>query len=189
MLVKKVFREKVVMKVILNIVGAQFDSEIDLTGESFADNPSVVDVLTKAKGVTSDSGVRFVDFELAPPIGGQVRRANTIKSVTVEVTSKISSRKTNADGSERGSISPGRYTLAEKLNMENGVMITRAFQYYIEKLRAESPKVTTTYSIDDRIVPALESNSGNGKIKIENGDTVTLRLISVISPTSEALAV
>ncbi|MEM1381485.1 MAG: hypothetical protein AAGH41_12760 [Pseudomonadota bacterium] len=177
------------MKVILNIVGAQFGAEIDLTGEPFAGNPSVVDVLNKAKGVTSDRGVRFVDFQLAPPVGGQARRENTLKSVTIEVTNTIRSRKKNADGSDRGSIAPGRYTLSEKISPENGVTFTRAFQYYIEKLRAEPPKVTTTYSIDDRIVPALASNAGNGKVAIENGDTVTLRLITVISPTLTPSAV
>ena len=69
-------------------------------------------------------------------------------------------------------------------------LISVAWQYYIEKARTKNPPlVTTTFSIDNVIVNAgLSNNATDGK-KIEDGDTVTLRLLCINSslhPVNEA---
>ena len=144
------------MKVFLNIVGGQFGAFIDV-GDIGPEGPSVLDVLDKAEHdqVEADNGVTFRNFNL--------NNRGTIGSITLEITREIPSRKSRPGDSDqtRPKFSPKTYTLEENfgLTTPQGFAEPLVFQYYIEKLRAVTPKVTTTYSIDDVIVAAADSKS------------------------------
>lgn len=163
------------MYVWLNIVGGQFGAWIEMSDDD-ANGPSVAEVLTAAKGVVADNGVQFVE---ATTTG----RGKSIAMLMLEVPSAnggVVSRKKNSDGSHRGKVKPGALILQAKRGFqENGRLYTRAFQYYIEKARQNPPLTTTTYSIDNVIIPSGKSDE---KVVIEDGDTVTIRLLVVAQP-------
>lgn len=63
-------------------------------------------------------------------------------------------------------------------------LISVASQYYIEKARTKNKNpqlVTTTFSIDNVIVDARVSNNATDGKRIEDGDTITLRLLCISS--------
>lgn len=159
------------MYVWLNIVGGQFGAWIEMSNDD--DNgPSVSQVLDAAKGAVADNGVKFIE---ATTNGG------ALTMLMLEVPQGgVVSRKKNSDGSNRGPVPQGALILQAKRGFEeNGRRYTRAFQYYIEKARQNPPLTTTTYSIDNVIVAASASDE---KVVIEDGDTVTIRLLVVAQP-------
>lgn len=152
------------------------------------DDPSVLDVLKAANGKQTPSGT------LTFGVNGS--NANSIDWVENDLTGIKSpiSRKFRPGGKPR--------KLKNRvLRLEEGIfnqpasngassLISVAWQYYIEKARTKNPPlVTTTFSIDNVIVDAGESNDSTDGKKIEDGDTVTLRLLCINSslhPRDEA---
>lgn len=169
------------MKVWLNIVGGQFGAWIDVPMAQGDNNgPSVAEVLKAAEGVVAaDNEVKFVEATLEG-----YRGKKSIKMLMLEVPDDgVKSRKKNANGSARKKVAGGTLILKNSVGFEEfGRSYTRAFQYYIEKARRNPPLTTTTFSIDDVIVPSSHSDE---KVVIEDGDTVTIRLIVVAQPTIE----
>lgn len=171
------------INVTLNVVGLYY-------GETFEvkDDPTVLDVLEAAKGQKTASGTLAYSRN--------AKNANSIDWVENDITEikNPTSRKSRPGGTAR--------KLKKKvLRLQEGVfnqpatvggssLISIAWQYYIEKARTKNPPlVTTTFSIDNTIVDAGLSNSATDGKKIEDGDTVTLRLLCIntsLHPVNDA---
>jgi hypothetical protein len=172
------------INVTLNIVGLYYGETVEVN-----DDPTVLDVLDAAKGLKTESGVLTYSRNAAP-------NEMSIDWIENDITAlkAPTSRKSRKGGVPR--------KLKKKvLRLQEGVfnqpasvggssLISVAWQYYIEKARTKNPPlVTTTFSIDNVIVDAGVSNNATDGKKIEDGDTVTLRLLCINSslhPVNEA---
>ncbi|MEM6705287.1 MAG: hypothetical protein AAF690_21380 [Acidobacteriota bacterium] len=171
------------INVTLNVVGLYYGQTFEVV-----DNPTVLDVLNAASGEDTGSGILSFAMNSSNP--------NSIDWVENDL-SKVKiprSRKARPGGKPR--------KLKNRvLRLQEGVfnqpasngslsLISVAWQYYIEKARTKNPPlVTTTFSIDNVIVDAGVSNNATEGKKIEDGDTVTLRLLCINSslhPVNEA---
>jgi hypothetical protein len=172
------------INVTLNVVGLYYGETVEVN-----DDPTVLDVLEAAKGVKTSSGVLSYDVNAAP-----------YETSINWIENDITALKAPASRKARPGATP-RKLKKKVLRLQEGVfnqpasvgvssLISVAWQYYIEKARTKNPPlVTTTFSIDNVIVNAgLSNNATDGK-KIEDGDTVTLRLLCINSslhPVNEA---
>ncbi|MEM9410069.1 MAG: hypothetical protein AAGA30_03080 [Planctomycetota bacterium] len=171
------------INVTLNVVGLYY-------GETFEveDNPTVLDVLNAADGEKTDSGVLTFATNASNPHSIDWVENNLSK------VKNPRSRKARPDQKPRKLKNP-------VLRLQEGVfnqpasngsssLVSVAWQYYIEKARTKNPPlVTTTFSIDNVIIDAGKSNDATEGKKIEDGDTVTLRLLCINSskhPIDEA---
>jgi hypothetical protein len=180
----KLFLGAIMINVTLNVVGLYYGETVEVN-----DNPTVLDVLEAAKGTKTSSGVLSFAVNAAP-----------YETSIDWIENDITALKAPASRKAR----PGetfRKLKKKVLRLQEGVfnqpasvgvssLISVAWQYYIEKARTKNPPlVTTTFSIDNVIVNAgLSNNATDGK-KIEDGDTVTLRLLCINSslhPVNEA---
>jgi hypothetical protein len=163
------------INVTLNVVGLYYGESVEVK-----DDPSVLDVLSAAAGKVTDSGILTFDTN-DPPF------ENSIKWVENDLSnSKRKVSRKSRPGKKPKQIKNKVLRLNEGVfNQEasNGSssLVSVAWQYYIEKARTSPPLVTTTYSIDNVIVDAGVSNNATEGKKIENGDTVTLRLLCINS--------
>lgn len=171
------------INVTLNVVGLYYGETVEVK-----EDPSVFDVLTAAAGKDTASGV--LTFEM---------NASNAKSINW-IENNLSNVKTPTSRKSRPGQKP-RKLKNKFLRLKEGVfnqessngsssLISVAWQYYIEKARTKNPPlVTTTFSIDNVIVDAGDSNNATDGKKIEDGDTVTLRLLCINSslhPVNEA---
>jgi len=171
------------INVTLNVVGLYFGETVEVK-----EDPSVLDVLRAAVGKDTSSGV--LSFE-----------ANASNPNSIDwIENNLSNIKAPVSRKARAGQKPRR--LKNKvLRLSEGVfnqessngsssLVSVAWQYYIEKARTKHPPlVTTTFSIDNVIVYAGVSNDATDGKKIEDGDTVTLRLLCINSslhPVNEA---
>lgn len=171
------------INVTLNVVGLYYGETVEVKND-----PSVLDVLKAAAGEDTDSGI--LTFKM--------NSSNTNSIDWVE--NDLSNVKTPTSRKSRPGKNP-RKLKNRVLRLQEGVfnqqasngsssLISVAWQYYIEKARTKNPPlVTTTFSIDNVIVDAGDSNNATDGKKIEDGDTVTLRLLCINSslhPVNEA---
>lgn len=171
------------INVTLNVVGLYYQATVKVP-----ENPTVHDVLQAAEGDPTSFGTLTFAMNQNHP--------NSIWWVENNLTDVKQPRSRKS----RPNKEP-RKLKNRVLRLEEGVfnqaasngassLISVAWQYYIEKARTKNPPlVTTTYSIDNVIVDAGESNSASDGKRIEDGDTVTLRLLCINSslhPVDEA---
>lgn len=171
------------INVTLNVVGLYYGETVEVK-----DDPSVLDVLRAADGEETPSGVLTFQMNSKNP--------NSIDWVEND----LSKLKAPVSRKARPKKKP-RKLKNRVLRLQEGVfnqpasngsssLISIAWQYYIEKARTKNPPlVTTTFSIDNVIVDAGVSNDATAGKKIEDGDTVTLRLLCINSslhPVNEA---
>jgi hypothetical protein len=172
------------INVTLNVVGLYYGETVEVK-----DDPTVLDVLAAAKGKITPSGILNYSVNAAP-------HQTSIDWIENDITSlKSPTSRKNRPGKNP------RVLKSKVLRMQEGVynqpasvgvssLISIAWQYYIEKARLKNPPlVTTTYSIDNVIVDAGVSNSVTDGKKIEDGDTVTLRLLCIntsLHPVNQA---
>lgn len=160
------------MRVFLNVVGLYYGEWVNVEAD-----PTVLDVLEAAEllGVCGSgrlsycvnqerpTSILWIENDLSTVEEPKSRKyrggnAKTLNSVPIRLEEGVYNQPSTGGAS---------------------CFVSVAWQYYIEKLRQTPPKVTTTYSIDDKIVFAGESNAGSDGKKIGEGDTVTLRLLSI----------
>lgn len=171
------------INVTLNVGGLYYGETVEVD-----DNPTVLDVLKAAEGKETSSGILTFEVNSSHP--------NSIDWVENDL-SKLkapTSRKARPGQKPRKLKNP-------VLRLQEGIfnqpasngsssLVSIAWQYYIEKARTRNPPlVTTTFSIDNVIVDAGESNSATDGKRIEDGDTVTLRLLCIntsLHPANEA---
>ena len=162
------------INVTLNVVGLYY-------GETFSiesDNPTVLAVLNAAAGEATGSGKLSFAMNTSNP--------NSIDWIENDLSDleKPRSRKSRP-GQKPRKLKKGVLRLSEGIFNQpasdgSSNLISVAWQYYIEKARIKNPPlVTTTFSIDNVIVDAGESNLESDGKKIEDGDTVTLRLLCI----------
>lgn len=161
------------IKVFLNVVGLYYGEWVEVD-----ENPTVFQVLeaAEAKGAC-DSGQLTFEPNAAPHENSILFVENDLTAGTRTLSRKTRDGVANSLVSNKIRLTEGIYNQPASDSSSN--MISVAWQYYIEKLRSEPPKVTTTYSIDDVIIDAGESNSATEGKKITEGDTVTLRLLCI----------
>ncbi|MEM0926280.1 MAG: hypothetical protein AAGJ83_09620, partial [Planctomycetota bacterium] len=168
----------------LNVVGLYYGETIEVDVPN--DNPSVIDVLHAAQKVgQTPSGILTYDTNRRPHddsilwIENDLRgRSNPLESRKQRPGLPRKALQSKVIRLEEGIYSQPTYT-----DDQEPSVISVAWQYYIEKARKNEPLVTTTYSIDNIIIDAGVSNgssSSPGK-RIEDGDTVTLRLLCINS--------
>lgn len=171
------------INVTLNVVGLYYGEVVEVK-----DNPTVFDVLKAAEklGSTGSGALSFAMNSTNPSSIDWVE--NDISNVK-----NPTSRKRRPDPNKPGALLPAKKLKNQVLRLQEGVfnqpssngslsLISVAWQYYIENARIKNPPlVTTTYSIDNVIVDAKESNKVTEGKKIEDGDTVTLRLLCINS--------
>jgi hypothetical protein len=158
----------------LNVVGLYY-------GETFEvkDDPSVLDVLRAANGIATNSGT--LTFAQNPGKQSSIFFIENDLSALKNPTSR--KKRTGSEKRELKNrvlrLQEGVYNQPAGNNVSS--LISVAWQYYIEKARKSEPFVTTTFSIDNIIVDAGDSNNATVGKKIEDGDTVTLRLLCINS--------
>lgn len=163
------------INVTLNIVGLYYGESLDVN-----DNPTVLDVLEAAKGRQTSSGI--LDYKTNPP-----PYQTSIDWIENDIRSldAPTSRKSRPNSAKRllkkKVLRLGEGVFNQPASVGTSSLISVAWQYYIEKARRSEPLVTTTYSIDNVIVDAGVSNNASAGKRIENGDTITLRLLCINS--------
>lgn len=161
------------INVTLNVVGLYYGETLTVK-----EDPTVLDVLTEAKDKATGSGV--LDFHVNKD------QTTSIDWIENDITGVAAPKSRKSRPGKKP-----RKLKKKVLRLEEGVfnqeatsgqlsLISVAWQYYIEKARLKNPPlVTTTFSIDNVIVDAGVSNATTDGKKIEDGDTVTLRLLAI----------
>ncbi len=171
------------INVTLNVVGLYYGETVEVK-----DDPTVLDVLKAAEGEDTASGV--LSFDVNSSNANSIDWVeNDLSNVTAPVSRKSRPKKKPRKLKNRV-LRLQEGVLNQPASNGSSSLISVAWQYYIEKARTKNPPlVTTTYSIDNVIVDAGESNKVTEGKKIEDGDTVTLRLLCINSslhPVNEA---